>query len=77
MKIENNLEQYNIPIVNIEIGECFIYKEMLHMRVNNGSVKSDVNIHYPCTILNLETNDLNATKDDVLVKRIRAKIVVE
>lgn len=77
MEIENNSKNYNIPITNIELGECFIYNGMLHMRVDNGSMNyRDVNT-YPCTILNLETNCLNATRDNVFVKRIKAKIIVE
>lgn len=77
MEIENNLKQCNIPISRIELGECFIYNEMLHMRVDNGRMNyTDVN-SFPYTILNLETNCLNATRGDVLVNRIEAKIVVK
>lgn len=77
MEIENNLKNYNIPITKIELGECFIYNGMLHMRVDNGSMNyRDVNT-YPYTILNLETNCLNAVMASVSVKRIKAKIIVE
>ena len=77
MIIENKLNSCKTLISNIEVGECFLYEGTLHMRVDDGSVeRKDINT-YPYLILNLEKNRLNATKESVLVTRVKAKIIVE
>lgn len=77
MKIENSLNKYKTLISNVDVGECFIYNEQLHMKVSIGSIKYPSIEHYPNIVLNLETNALNALKDSVEVVRINAKIVIE
>lgn len=76
MRIENNLTDYKAPISTIKDGECFIYNEVLHMRVNVGSIdRKDTNT-FPVVIVDLEKNRLNSLKNDVKVRKIDAKIVV-
>lgn len=72
MKIENNSD---VLMKNIEVGECFIFKDKLHMKIDNGCIEVDTN--YPNLVINLHTNRLNAIADDVIVCRANAKIVVE
>lgn len=74
MKIENNLNKYKTLISNVDIGECFIYGEQLHMKVDVGSIEYPSIEYYPNMVLNLETNNL---KDSVEVIIINAKIVIE
>ena len=76
MTIENILKDYDIPIDEIEIGGCFIYENALHLRIRSEYVDSIINRDFPYTILNLETNCLNAVRN-VCVKRVKAKIVLE
>ena len=77
MKIENILRCCDTKISNIEDGECLMYNGELCMKVNIGSINcTDVKI-YPNLIVNLETNKLNALVDSVVVKRVKAKVVVE
>ena len=37
MKIETN--NLDILMKNVEVGECFIFKDKLHMKIDNGSDK--------------------------------------
>ena len=76
MRIENNLTDYQTPISTIKDGECFIYNEMLHMRVNIGSIDRKDEDKFPVVIVNLEKNRLNSLRSDVKVRKIDAKIVV-
>ncbi len=46
------------------------------MRIRSEYVDSIINRDFPYTILNLETNCLNAVRN-VCVKRVKAKIVLE
>lgn len=71
MKIENN--NFNILMKNIEVGECFIFKDKLHMKIDNGCIEAD----NPNLVIDLHTNRLNAIADDAIVGRANAKIVVE
>lgn len=71
MKIENNSD---VLMKNIEVGECFIFKDKLHMKIDNGCIEVDTN--YPNLVINLHTNRLNAIADDVIVNKVDAKIVV-
>ena len=59
---------------NIEVVECFIFKDKLHMKIDNGCIEVDTN--YPNLVINLHTNRLNAIADDVIVNKVDAKIVV-
>lgn len=71
MKIENNSD---VLMKNIEVGECFIFKDKLHMKIDNWCIEVDTN--YPNLVINLHTNRLNAIADDVIVNKVDAKIVV-
>ena len=71
MKIGNNSD---VLMKNIEVGECFIFKDKLHMKIDNGCIEVDTN--YPNLVINLHTNRLNAIADDVIVNKVDAKIVV-
>ena len=59
---------------NIEVGECFIFKDKLHMKIDNGCIEVDTN--YTNLVINLHTNRLNTIADDVIVNKVDAKIVV-
>lgn len=72
MKIENN--NLNILIKNVEVGECFMYKGELYMKIDRGCI--EVNTSYPNLVIDLHTNRLNAIADDAIVGRVNAKIVV-
>ena len=71
MKIENNSD---VLMKNIEVGECFIFKDKLHMKIDNGCIEVDTN--YPNLVINLHTNRLNTIADDVIVNKVDSKIVV-
>lgn len=71
MKIENN--NFNILMKNIEVGECFIFKDKLYMKIDNGCIEAD----NPNLVIDLHTNRLNAIADDAIVGRANEKIVVE
>ena len=74
MIIENNLNVKNIPISRINVGECFIYNNRPHIKVDRGyiCIKSD----FPNIIVDLETNRLNAVGNEVLVAPTNAKVVI-
>lgn len=76
MRIENNMNDYQTPISTIKNGECFIYNEVLHMRVDVGSIDRKDPHQFPIVIVDLEKNRLNSLRSDVKVRRIDAKIVV-
>lgn len=71
MKIRNKCD---ISIGEIEIGEVFIYKETPYVKIEKGSVK--VNTGFPCLVLNLKENELNAFKDNVLVQAVKSEIII-
>lgn len=72
MKIENN--NFNILMKNVEVGECFMYNNKLHMKIVGGCVEIDTN--YPNLVIDLHTNRLSTIADDAIVNKIDAKIVV-
>lgn len=76
MRIENNLTDYQTPISIIKDGECFIYNEKLHMRVDIGSIDRKDSDAFPIVIVDLEKNRLNSLRSDVKVRKIDAKIVI-
>lgn len=77
MEIVNNSTDYDVAITAIDLGECFVYKECLHMKVSDGSIDREGAEDFPNVVINLETNRLNAIRDSVKVKRVKAKVVVE
>lgn len=72
MEIVNKLKSY-VNMQDVELGECFIYKDYLYMRISDKCLYKN----YPNNVINLETNELNAIADDVPVRRVNAKIVIE
>lgn len=74
MKIENN-NNLDILIENVEVGECFIFRYQLYMKIDNGCI--EVNTNFPNLVIDLHTNKLNSIADGVIVKKADAKIVVE
>lgn len=72
MKIETN--NLDILMKNVEVGECFIFKDKLHMKIGGGCIEVDTK--YPNLVIDLHTNRLNAIADDAIVNKVDAKIVV-
>lgn len=60
---------------NVEVGECFMFNNNLHMKIVGRCVEVDT--IYQNLVINLHTNKLNVISDDVIVGRVNAKIVVE
>ena len=74
---ENNF--YDKHINNIKIGETFLYKGQLHIKVSGGSLEQFlVGNTYENLVLNLEDSTLNSIngKVEVQVSPIPAKIVM-
>ena len=76
MKIENIDKISGVPISDIEVGECFMYKGEIHIKVNIGSIEYASISEFPNVVLNLENNNMNAIKDSVVVQRVDAKVVI-
>ena len=77
MKIENIDRIGSVPISNIDVGECIMYKGDLHIKVDIGSIEYEKISEFPNIVLNLANNRINAIKDSVMVQRVDAKIVIE
>jgi hypothetical protein len=76
MRIEKENNSYNKNITNLEIGETFLYKGQLHIKIHGGSLEQFLSDTYPNLILNLETNKLNSMSHNVDVTPITAKVVI-
>ena len=74
MKIENN-QKNNIQIKEVGIGETFILDNTLYVKIDNGYI--NVETVFPCLALNLEDNKLDSIREDVVVKPVRTKIVID
>lgn len=77
MKIEKQEGSFLKKISDINIGETFIYKNQLCLKIDieycdNGLIKDGFNN----AIVNLETNHLNCLRDWVEVQTIPAKIII-
>lgn len=77
MRIENKENYNNIKMSDIKVGECFIYNDSLHMKVDIGSLDYSRIDRFPNIVINLESNRLNSIIDSVLVQKVAAKIVIE
>lgn len=73
MRIVNN-NNFNILMKNVEVGECFILNNKLHMKIGGGCIEVDTK--YPNLVIDLHTNRLNEIADDAIVNKVDAKIVV-
>ena len=72
MKIEYD---FKTTIVNIKIGECFLYKDELYMRIDwSEFVKTDD--HFPNLAINLHTNKLDSFTSNAIVNKVKSKIVI-
>ena len=72
MKIEYD---FKTTIVNIKIGECFLYKDELYMRIDwSEFVKTDA--HFPNLAINLHTNKLDSFASNAIVNKVKSKIVI-
>lgn len=74
MKIENN-QKNNIQIKEVGIGETFIFDNTLYVKIDNGYI--NVETVFPYLVLNLEDNKLDSIREDVVVKPVRTKIVID
>lgn len=74
MIIENNLNVKKIPVSRLKDGECFMYNNQPHIKIDKGCICVDSN--FPNIIVNLETNRLNTIGDDILVMPTNAKVVI-
>lgn len=77
MEIENRYMNYEVLLDDVGIGECFLYRNELHMKVDIGSLKySDISA-FPNVVINLENNKLNAVRSGETVRTINSKIVIQ
>lgn len=74
MKIKYN-NSFNISIENIKIGECFLYKNELYMKINE-SGHVEVNNSFPNLVIKLSDNKLDSFVDGVTVNKVKSKIVI-
>lgn len=79
MLIEKENGIYEKHINNVKIGDTFLYKGQLHIKVSGGSLESFLDGNtFENIVLNLETNTLNSINGDadVFIEPIPAKIVI-
>lgn len=73
MKIINNYDKKRELIKNVSIGECFMYKDRLCMKVKS-SVQEE---YYNNKFVDFNKNEINAIQDSTEVVVVNAKIVIE
>lgn len=73
MEIISNYDKKRELIKNVSIGECFMYKDRLCMKVKS-SVQEE---YYNNKFVDFNKNEINAIRDSTEVVVINAKIVVE
>ena len=73
MEIINSYDKRRKLIKDVSIGECFIYKDRLCMKVKPSIQKE----YYNNKFVDLSINEINAITDSTEVVAIDAKIVVE
>ena len=73
MEIINNYDKKKELIKNVSIGECFMYKDRLCMKVKS-SVQEE---YYNNKFVDFNRNEINAIRDSTEVVVINAKIVIE
>lgn len=73
MEIINNYDKKKELIKNVSIGECFMYKDRLCMKVKS-SVQEE---YYNNKFVDFNKNEINAIRDSTEVVVINAKIVIE
>ena len=73
MEIISNYDKKRELIKNVSIGECFMYKDRLCMKVKS-SVQEE---YYNNKFVDLNKNEINTIRDSTEVVVINAKIVIE
>jgi hypothetical protein len=73
MEIINNYDKKRELIKNVSIGECFMYKDRLCMKVKS-SVQEEF---YNNKFVDFNKNEINTVRDSTEVVVVNAKIVVE
>lgn len=73
MEIINNYDKERELIKNVSIGECFMYKDRLCMKVKS-SVQEEF---YNNKFVDFNKNEINTVRDSTEVVVVNAKIVVE
>lgn len=73
MEIINNYDKKRELIKNVSIGECFMYKDRLCMKVKS-SVQEEF---YNNKFVDFNKNEINTVRDSTEVMVVNAKIVVE
>jgi len=65
-------------INDVEIGECFLFRDNLHMKISKGSLESKIINTYENIVINLENNKLNSINGacDIYVVPVLAKIII-
>lgn len=73
MEIINNYDKKRELIKNVSIGECFMYKDRLCMKVKS-SVQEEF---YNNKFVDFNKNEINTVRDSTEVVVVNAKIVIE
>lgn len=73
MEIINNYDKKRELIKNVSIGECFMYKDRLCMKVKS-SIQEEF---YNNKFVDFNKNEINTVRDSTEVVVVNAKIVVE
>lgn len=73
MEIINNYDKKRELIKNVSIGECFMYKDRLCMKVKS-SVQEEF---YNNKFVDFNKNEINTVRDSTEVVVVDAKIVIE
>ena len=73
MEIISNYDKKRERIKNVSIGECFMYKDRLCMKVKS-SVQEE---YYNNKFVDFNKNEINTIRDSTEVVVINAKIVIE
>ena len=73
MEIINNYDKKRELIKNVSIGECFMYKDRLCMKVKS-SVQEEF---YNNKFVDFNKNEINTVRDSTEFVVVNAKIVVE
>jgi hypothetical protein len=73
MEIISNYDKKRELIKNVSIGECFMYKDRLCMKVKS-SVQEE---YYNNKFVDFNKNEINTIRDSTEVVVINAKIVIE
>ena len=74
MNIEGN--NFHKDIAELEYGDCFIYSDAPHVKVDVCYVECPDIDEFPNVVLCLTTNKLNLLRNGTLVQVTQAKVVI-